>query len=876
MKRRITGFLCLLLACCGWQAVHADGFDPTLPPEPMTKYAVTVSADPAAGAASLSGAGKYTAGSAITINQTANADYQFEYWTLNGMEWATTASINYTVGDSAAHFVAHYVSITPQIPEEQQVGLIVSADPAEGGTVSGTGVYTSGSYATISATANSNYGWSFDYWSKDGVYYGSAATFSYQVETSPAEFVAHFVYTEFDPTTPTEPIAKYRVYTSAMPSGAATTSGDGAYNLGATVNIKATTLSGWQFVHWTLNGYVYSDALSFKYTVGDSVAYFVAVYERLYTVSLQINPSTGAGTASGAGSYLAGTVVPLSVTQQVPYVFDYWTLNGERTDYAQNFSYTVGDSAALFVAHMRDTTDNTFVPVTPPEPLVYTRITATAPENYYFVSWNDGNTDNPRMVLQNEAENYTPIFAPIDFAVNINATICSNEYYLLGDQRLTLSGVYKATLQSSLGSDSVVTLNLTVNPSYLFTTVDTIHDGGSVLFGDTLLTTSGIYRKSYKTQDGCDSIYQHQVILISDSAYITTFSRPSIGGEVTGGGNYLKGSTATLDAIPSIGWHFVRWQDNLTESTRQVVVTENMQFIASFEINRYEVQFVDWNGTVLLKDSMDYGSAVIAPSDPKREGYTFNGWDKDFSNVTEDMIITAQYEKIEDPEIQITRDILDLTVDGSTIDDWTINDATFNESGSDVAKSKYAYNIKGGIQSISYVTSKPRFQFQISNSSDKANAFYIYPSRCFEYGGKNGVINILETQIGDTIKIDVAAKGSNIGNFDDPSAAYPLNATALTEDLTLPAKGSTGADSNGYTWRTLEYLSQGGDVALKEFNGGFRIRLIEVVHVKAHTPADIKSIEKNQDESVRKLFYNGQILILRGNKTYTIQGQEVK
>lgn len=643
MKRRITGFLCLLLACCGWQAVHADGFDPTLPPEPMTKYAVTVSADPAAGAASLSGAGKYTAGSAITISQTAQADYQFEYWTLNGVEWATTASFQYTVGDSAAHFVAHYTSTTPQTPEEQQVGIIVSADPAEGGTVSGTGVYTSGSYATISATANSNYGWSFDYWNKDGAYYGSAATFSYQVGTEPAEFVAHFSYTEFDPMTPTEPIAKYRVYTSAMPSGAATTSGDGAYNLGSTVNIKATTQSGWQFVHWTLNGHVYSNALSFNYTVGDSVAYFVAVYERLYAVSVQTNPSTGAGTVNGAGSYLAGTVISVSVTQQVPYVFDYWMLNGERTDNAQSFSYTVGDSAALFVAYMRDTTDNTFVPVTPPEPLVYTRITATAPENYYFVSWNDGNTDNPRMVLLSEAENYTPIFAPIDFAVAVDATICSNEFYRLGDQRLTLSGVYKATLQSSLGSDSVVTLNLTVHPSYLFTTVDTINDGGSVLFGDTLLTTAGIYRKSYKTQAGCDSIYQHQVILISDSAYITTFSRPAIGGEVTGGGYYHKGSTATLVAVPSTGWHFVRWQDGETEATRQVVVTEEMQYVASFAINRYEVLFVDWDGTVLRKDSVEYGSAVNAPSGLSRVGYTFTGWDKTFDAITGDLTITAQY-----------------------------------------------------------------------------------------------------------------------------------------------------------------------------------------------------------------------------------------
>jgi uncharacterized repeat protein (TIGR02543 family) len=40
------------------------------------------------------------------------------------------------------------------------------------------------------------------------------------------------------------------------------------------------------------------------------------------------------------------------------------------------------------------------------------------------------------------------------------------------------------------------------------------------------------------------------------------------------------------------------------------------------------------------------GEAATAPADPKREGYAFIGWDKDFLNVTEDMTITAQYEDI--------------------------------------------------------------------------------------------------------------------------------------------------------------------------------------------------------------------------------------
>ena len=57
----------------------------------------------------------------------------------------------------------------------------------------------------------------------------------------------------------------------------------------------------------------------------------------------------------------------------------------------------------------------------------------------------------------------------------------------------------------------------------------------------------------------------------------------------------------------------------------------------------HSVTFVDYDGTVLSAQSVAHGSAAIEPTAPEREGYAFIGWDKDFSNVTEDMTVTAQY-----------------------------------------------------------------------------------------------------------------------------------------------------------------------------------------------------------------------------------------
>ena len=57
----------------------------------------------------------------------------------------------------------------------------------------------------------------------------------------------------------------------------------------------------------------------------------------------------------------------------------------------------------------------------------------------------------------------------------------------------------------------------------------------------------------------------------------------------------------------------------------------------------YTVTFVDYDGTILGSDKVHYGTAATAPEDPSRDGYNFAGWDKDYSNVTDDMTITAQY-----------------------------------------------------------------------------------------------------------------------------------------------------------------------------------------------------------------------------------------
>ena len=72
-------------------------------------------------------------------------------------------------------------------------------------------------------------------------------------------------------------------------------------------------------------------------------------------------------------------------------------------------------------------------------------------------------------------------------------------------------------------------------------------------------------------------------------------------------------------------------------------VQSDLVVTAQYTINTYTVTFKDWDGTVLKTETVNYGASATAPADPTREGYTFTGWDVAFNNVTSDLIVTAQY-----------------------------------------------------------------------------------------------------------------------------------------------------------------------------------------------------------------------------------------
>ncbi len=134
----------------------------------------------------------------------------------------------------------------------------------------------------------------------------------------------------------------------------------------------------------------------------------------------------------------------------------------------------------------------------------------------------------------------------------------------------------------------------------------------------------------------------------SSSTRTVTFD--SAGGSAVESKEVEDGTKVTKPKDPTRGgYEFVDWYfENKPFDFDNTNITKNITLKAVWldenEIKYYTVKFIDYNESLLLTQIIAEGADAKAPTNPTREGYLFVGWDKDYTNITEDTIIKAIYE----------------------------------------------------------------------------------------------------------------------------------------------------------------------------------------------------------------------------------------
>ena len=440
--------------------------------ETISIFNVTVTANPTEGG-TVTGGGTYDYGTSVTIVATANTGYTFINWTNNGTVVSTNPTYSFIVTEDA-DLVANF--------ELNSYTITVTANPVEGGTVTGAGTYNHGATATLTAIAITGY--NFINWTKNGTVVSAYPTYSFTV-TEDASYVANFE------------LNSYTITITANPMEGGTVTGAGTYNHGATATLTATANTGYTFINWTEDGTIVSTNPTYSFTVTEDASYVANFEFNSYTITVTADPADG-GTVTGAGTYDHGATATLTATANTGYTFINWTEDGTVVSTEQTYSFSVTEDAS-YVANF--------------ELKSYT-ITATAEPT-------EGGT-------------------------------------------VTGAGIYN--------HGATCTLTATANTGYTF--INWTKHGRVV-------STNPTY--SFTVTRNASFVANFEL----NSYTITATADPIEGGTITGAGIYNHGATATLTATANTGYNFINWTKNgtiiSTNPTYSFTVTEDADLVANFE-----------------------------------------------------------------------------------------------------------------------------------------------------------------------------------------------------------------------------------------------------------------------------------------------------
>jgi hypothetical protein len=393
--------------------------------------------------------------------------------------------------------------------------------------------------------------------------------------------------------------------------------------------------STWDSIHIDLSAYQGNTIyLAFKYTGHHGHDWYIDdinVEEALTLYDITVESSNPDwGTVTGSGSYPHGETVQIEALPNIGREFLCWD-DGIASNPRDIVVLQDSTFVALFAISqytIEVVSDNPMMgTVTGGGTYQYgdTIVIAATPYiGFEFVSWTDGNTDNPRTIIVTENATYTAHFSLLQCVIKTEVTP-------EGAGTVDGGGTYDY--------GSTVQLIVHNNTGYRFQ----MWDDGNITNPRTIFVEG-------------DAIY---IAVFEPLPYeITTECDPVEGGTVSGAGTYYYGTTATLTATPNENYSFLCWSDGIASNPRTVTVTGNANYKALFHLNstpQYTITVTSNNpmwGTVTGSGTYPQGSIAEISAIPNEES-VFTGWDDGNTDnprsivVTQDMEFMAIFTKIE-------------------------------------------------------------------------------------------------------------------------------------------------------------------------------------------------------------------------------------
>ncbi|MBR5984123.1 MAG: leucine-rich repeat protein [Bacteroidales bacterium] len=284
-----------------------------------------------------------------------------------------------------------------------------------------------------------------------------------------------------------------------------------------------------------------------------------------YTITaISANPNRG--TVTGGGTYPAGTVISIEAHANDGYEFASWS--DDNTENPRQITVTAD---ATYVASFNEVSSAseytiTVISANPNQGTVtgggtyhegtVISIEALANDGYEFASWSDNNTENPRHI-----------------------TVTADATYVASFNEVSSVPEYTITVISANPNQGTVT-------------------GGGTYHEGTVISIEAHANDGYEFASWSDDNIDNprQITVTADATYVASFNEVSSApeytitvisanpnqGTVTGGGTFHEGTVISIEAHANDGYEFASWSDNNTENPRQITVTGDATYVASF------------------------------------------------------------------------------------------------------------------------------------------------------------------------------------------------------------------------------------------------------------------------------------------------------